>query len=398
MSAFWASSVARRVLPALLLVTFAVPALAKVTIKSAADSGRAVSRITISGDGVEVVDDSRQGTRVRIAADIDSLGVGSILVDEGSGIVRFLSDAEVKAGERVDGDVVTIAGNIKVAGEVTGAVVSVFGGVTLAPGAIVGGDAVAVLGSVRSAGQVTGSTVAVLGSARLDDGGTVGGDAVSVGGAVEESDSTRIAGQSVSLQFLPLTLGMPILPTVIGFIVLGWLLTLLFGWVFASLFPERLKRIAVTSSRRTFLSIVVAVLALLAWPVVSLLLIFTLIGAPIGVMLWILFPVASYAGQLAATYVLGCKLLRRRLGEGGALAPIMAGSTLLALFFVAGALLWTLPGLPTAVALFLFLVALLMKVGLTTIGVGALLLSRLGVLPRDIGAASAPADGAPPAA
>ena len=61
----------------------------------------------------------------------------------------------------------------------------------------------------------------------------------------------RIAGQSVSLRFLPLTLGMPILPTVIGFIVLGWLLTLLCGWIFASLFPERLARVAVTSSRRS---------------------------------------------------------------------------------------------------------------------------------------------------
>ena len=58
-----------------------------------------------------------------------------------------------------------------------------------------------------------------------------------------------------------------------------------------------------------------------------------------------IFAGTVYAGQIAATYVLGCKLLRRRLGAGSALAPVVAGSLLIALFFVAAAVCFTFGGL-----------------------------------------------------
>lgn len=384
MSGFWASSRLREVLLGLLLVGLAIqPASARVHLKGRVldDSGRIVSRIRISDDGVHLTRAGRDGN-VDVEVVSDSLGHGAIVIDEGSGVVRFLSNAEVSPGERIDGDVVTIGGRIRVAGEVTGSTVSIFGSTEILPGAVVGGDAVAVMGGVRSSGQVSGTTVSVLGSTILRDHGTVGGDAVAVGGEVSEADSTRVAGQCVSLKFLPLMLGTPVLPAVLSFIALGWVLAMFFGWVFGALFPERLSRIAITSSRRTFLSIVMAVASLFLMPLMSLLLIFTLVGAPIGIMLWILFPAAAYAGQLSATYVLGCKILRRRLGDGKPFAPLAVGSLVLALFFAASAVLWTFPGMPSAVAFFLFLVGLLLITGLSTIGTGALMLSRFGATPR----------------
>lgn len=355
----------------------------RVRVDAATDSLVKGARVTVGPNGV-VVTDAGDGGRVSITTDADSFGAGAIVVDEGSGIVRFMSDAEVKAGERVDGDVVALAGNVKVAGEVSGAVVSVFGSITLDRSAKVDGDAVSVLGGLRSAGEITGSAVSVLGGFRLTDSARVGGDAVCVGGTVQDSDSSSVAGQVVSLGFLPLTLGMPVLTTVLAFIALGWALSIFFGWIFAALFPGRLARIAVTSSRRTVLSVVVALVAGLCWPVVAILLISTIIGAPVGVLLFLLVPAANYAGQLAGTYVLGCKLLRRRLGEGGALGPIVAGTGLIALFFVAGALLWLKPGVSTAVAVFLFLLGILLQIGLSTIGTGALLLSRFGARPHEL--------------
>lgn len=382
---------------------FAGAADARVTIRttSKSDSG-VVSRVTVDAAGVKITTDTSDPHSTRISTDVDSFGTGALIVDDGTGVVRFLSNAEVKAGERIDGDVVAIGGNCKVSGTVTGSVVAVLGSVAVERGARVEGDAVAVLGSMRSAGEIVGNSVAVLGGSKLEEGAKVGGDAVSVGGAVSESDSTRVGGQSVSLEFLPLTLGLPMLPTVLAFILTGWILSVLFGWVFAKLFPERLARVAITSSRRTALSIVFAVLAWLGWPIVSMLLIFTLIGAPVGIFMWLVLPVASYAGQLAGTYVLGCKLIRRRLGEGSPLAPIVAGTTFIALFFVGGAVLWMRPGLPTAVAIFLFLTGILLQLALATIGSGALVVSRLGAVPRDIrpdsgGAAAPPEAAASPA-
>ncbi|MBI5169841.1 MAG: polymer-forming cytoskeletal protein [Candidatus Eisenbacteria bacterium] len=397
MWAFSASEFRRRAAAALCALvcaaTLTAPASARVTIRTVSngDSSGVVSRVTVDASGVQVTTDTSDPHSTRITTDPDSFGAGALIIEDGTGVVRFLSNAEVKAGDRVDGDVVAIGGNCRIAGSVTGSVVAVLGSVSIERGAHVEGEAVSVLGSFRSAGEVAGNAVAVLGSSKLEEGAKVGGDAVSVGGAVSEADSTQIGGQSVSLEFLPLTLGMPMLPTVIAFIFTGWLLSVLFGWVFATLFPDRLARIAVTSSRRTVLSVVVAVLAWFGWPILSLLLIFTLIGAPIGIMMWFVGPVASYAGQLAGTYVLGCKLLRRRLGEGPALGPIIAGTTFIALFFLGGALLWMKPGLPTAIAIFLFLTGILLQLALSTIGSGAILLSRLGALPKDLGGDSGPA-------
>ena len=68
---------------------------------------------------------------------------------------------------------------------------------------------------------------------------------------------------------LPLTLGLPGLPVVLGLVFLGWVITVFFGWLFGVLFPERLASVAVTSSRHTFLSIVLAVLSLFLWPVIA---------------------------------------------------------------------------------------------------------------------------------
>ena len=104
----------------------------------------------------------------------------------------------------------------------------------------------------------------------------------------------------------------------------------------------------------------------------------TIVGLPVGILMFLLWPVLVYAGQVSATYVLGCKLLRRRLGEGPALPPVMAGSLLIALFFAASIICFNIGGLGGPFALFFGLVGSLVLGGLTTIGTGALLLSRFG--------------------
>src|SRR4029077_20025823 len=93
-----------------------------------------------------------------------------------------------------------------------------------------------------------------------------------------------------------------------------------------------------------------------------------------------------WAGQIAASYVVGCKLLRRRFGEGSAMGPIAAGSLFVALFFVAGAVLASPPGILRTLALFFSALGGLMVFGLSTIGTGAVLVSRFGTEPADVGA------------
>jgi hypothetical protein len=347
MWASWVSKLPRITVPALaalLLLAGAAEARRTKVIQVSDDSGRTVSRVRISDSGVTV----EHGEHGEGGTDVDSLAGGALVVDSGAGMVRLFSDARVAAGDHLDGDVVAVFGSAHIAGHVTGSVVAVFGSVDFEPGA------------------------------------SVGGDAVAVGGSVEDAEGVRIEGQTVSVGLVPITLGLPGVPVMLSLLALGWIVTLFFGWVFAVLFPERLARVAVTSSRRTLLSLVLGMLAFLCMPVVAILLVVTVIGLPIGIMLPFAYVAIVYAGQIAGTYVLGCKLTRRPIGAAGAMPAIVAGTLLVASFFAVGVVLWSFPGTVRTIAVFFHLVGLLVMTGLSLIGSGAFLLSRLGTRPLSL--------------
>jgi hypothetical protein len=194
-----------------------------------------------------------------------------------------------------------------------------------------------------------------------------------------------VHGQTVQVGFLPFTLGLPGLPLVLMSIVIGWLITVFFGWAAAMLFPARLTRVAVTASRRTAASLVLGVFSGPMMLMTMLLLMVTVVGIPLAVFLPLAWFAIVYAGQIAATYVLGCKLTRRPLaGTNGIVGSLAAGSLLVAAVFGFGAILWETPGMIRTVALFFMLVGMLLIVGLSAIGAGAFLLSRAGSRPRDL--------------
>jgi len=144
------------------------------------------------------------------------------------------------------------------------------------------------------------------------------------------------------------------------------------------------SRIAVTASRRTAASLALGVGSGPLCFMTGLLLLVTVVGIPIALFLPLAYLAMIYSGQLAATYVLGCKLTRKRLGEGNPMGPLMAGSLLVASVFGFGAIRWETPGIVRTFALFFLLVGVLLLVGLSTIGTGAFLLSRAGSRPRDL--------------
>lgn len=364
MSVSWVSESSRRravlaVTAALLLGGFAALAEARTVARAVVqdDSGRVVSRVRVSDRGIEVT--RANGDSVDVTLDVDSHDSHVVVDTEGAGLVRLFSDAHVGEDERIDGDVVAVFGSATVEGEVTGNVVAVFGSVRLGPRATVAGDAVAVVGGLDAA------------------------------------DGSRVTGDSVSVGFLPLTLGLPALPVVLATILLGWLVSLFFGWMFGVLFPERLQRVSEMASRRTAASLALGIASGPLFVVLMVLLAITIIGVVLAVLLPFVSVVLVYAGQLAATFLLGCRLTRRRPGDGSPLPAMVAGHTLVASLFAIGAVLWTLPGAARTVALFFHLVGLLLMCGLACIGTGAFLLSRFGSAPRQPAPAPAPAAVAP---
>lgn len=87
-------------------------------------------------------------------------------------IVRLTEDIYVNEGYTVEGDVVSISGNVYVNGNVKGNAVSIAGDVIVNDGTV-NGDAVSVAGNVKvgQGGKVLGKTVQVLGGAYRGSGG-----------------------------------------------------------------------------------------------------------------------------------------------------------------------------------------------------------------------------------
>ncbi len=359
------------------LVSLAV-AMAPASLARAAKTGGAatdtpvtVHRVRIGPAGIRVEDYGRGAGRI---GERHRERVGDVIRVGPRGVTVVSSESEsvvVGGGSGVHGPgVVVDTGNA--------GLVRVFADANVPAGETVQGDVVAVFGSVDVAGKVDGDVVAVFGSVRLHPGAVVDGDAVAIGGVLDHPAGAQVQGQSVALGFFLPGWGMPTLATLLTGVVLGWLVTLFLGWLLAMLFPERMLRIGSTASRHTAGSFFLGLLSAPLFVIALVLLFITVVGIPFALLLPLAYMLAVWAGQIAASYVLGCKILRRRPGEGGLMGPIVAGTLLVALLFVAGAALATPEGAVRTLSLFFTLLGVLLVLGLSIIGTGALILSRVG--------------------
>ena len=346
---------------------------ARLGATSAPDSGSQVRRIQVSDRGIivdgAVVSDTtsddyagrvhwrdRSGRRVgervreRVRARMNRHGGLIEIEDSGTGIVRICSDAFVPAGEVVDGDVV------------------------------------AVCGSVTVEGTVNRDVVAVFGSVHLKSGARVDGDVVSIGGGLDQAEGVTIKGESVQLGFTPLTWGLPARSVLIFAIVAGWLVSMFTGWIFALLFHTGMLRVATVVERRPAASFFLGLLSVPLFIVTLVLLCITVIGIPIAILLPMFYVLMGYAGQLAATTVLGARMARRSLTDG-LMVPLLIGTLFVAALLAFGAALMTGgAGMGQPLSLFFLLSGVLLLLGLGALGSGAFLLSRFGTRPREVSA------------
>jgi hypothetical protein len=239
---------------------------------------------------------------------------------------------------------------------------------------------------------VEGDVVAVLGSVRLRPGARVEGDAVAVGGALDQPAGAEVGGQSIAIGGLLPGWRLPTTALLLAVALAGWLATLVLAWLLSLLFPAPMLRIGSSASRHSVGSFFLGLVS-----VPFLLVVFTFVvmaaavaGPALAVPLLLLGLLLPWVAQVAGTYVLGCRLLRCRPGESGLMAPVFAGSLLVAAIFLCGVALSVPPGLARSLSLFFATLGTLVVGVLATLGTGGMLLSLMGTRPEGPSAPGTP--------
>jgi len=365
---------------ALALAAGMADAAGHVTIKASGGDSSQVSEIRIDDEGIRVSPaaggrlshrgvisvDGRPIVIRRHAVELgglgDSLGMVSVRTDSDNEIVEFFKDVHVQKGQQA-------------------------------------GQVVAILGNVRNDGVIGGDCVSVLGSIVQGDSAIIQGEAVSVGGSIHtEARGSRIEGQTVSIGFLPFAnFALPAVTLLLLFGLLSLAVFVLLSALTARLFSERMVRIADAISNRTFMSLVVGLVSLPLAIMLGLLLLVTVIGIPLAVLLPFLYVLAAFVGFTAAVYVLGSRLLGRTpSASGGMLGPIAAGTGFVTLFYAVGVPLMAHEGAGRVFGLGFVVLWLVIGTVCWMLGLGALLVTRIGQAPPGQIVPAAPGSPAPP--
>ena len=216
--------------------------------------------------------------------------------------VRFGESIEIARGEHLSGDVVSIGGNVTVAGRIDGDCVSIGGNVNLKNGA-----------------EVEGDVVCMGGTLTLGDSVQVGSDAVSLWGRTKASPSAKVYGHISEVG-----VGAPVPPIglfrhqeagsrVLGFLGrIVWVLLLIgMGLLAFSLFPARMARLADTVQHRGLVTFLAGMAGWILWVPAVVLLCITLVGIPVAILFIVFTPIMALLGYLSVAEVVGKRLVSR---------------------------------------------------------------------------------------
>ena len=323
--------------------------------------GRA-TEVHIGSEGITIVKGGGGKVSTRIYIDQDKLSkFGSLesLKSEGGDIVRFGEDIAVKVGELVNGDVVSIGGNIRIAGTVVGDVTAV------------GGDVI------------------------VESTGIIRGDAVSIGGKVVKEPGAQIRGSRIGTHFPPKfifrwgTKGWyppssyhPKFPPGVWFGLLLFFVFLCLSLLITLFLPDHIQRINASIEREFLKAGLVGFLAYILILPIFVMLCITIIGIPVAFLIEpIVIFVAMLMGIAGFSLFLGGKINQTTsLKLSSPLTKVLVGWIIIELpgflgilFRVGGNVFLFLP-----ISWVFFIIGSLVGFIVWTVGFGAVFLTRFG--------------------
>jgi hypothetical protein len=202
-----------------------------------------------------------------------------------------------------NGDVTVPAGDVADAVFVTGGTATIHGKV----------ETVVVLdGSAVLQGATVHSVVVTGGSVNVDNTSTVTGDIRTLGATATIDPAATVGGSVSSLETDLVAAGVWLAPMIILFMLGLALVTIVSGLALAALAARQVRSAETLMDSEPVLTFVVGVAGLVVIPVVAILAMITVVGAPLGLaILLVVWPAAAVAGYLVAGIWIGEWLLER---------------------------------------------------------------------------------------
>jgi hypothetical protein len=234
-------------------------------------------------------------------------------------------DVTIGPGERWR-DVVALRGNVRMGvGSSARQVTAVLGSVELEPGATVDREVVAVGGNVHvsSGAHVGADAVSVGGEVSIDQGGNVEGQEVSVSvpgiaGLLGLASPAREASKGISAG---LKIGQALAKFVVFFLM---------GLLLLTVVPARLDRVTASLTRSPVRDVLVGLLGTVAMPVLTVLLVVTIVGILLVPVQAIAILIAGVLGYTALALLIG-RALPIRTEKATGIIQLAAGTAIVVL-------------------------------------------------------------------
>lgn len=206
-------------------------------------------------------------------------------------LVSVNGDVGLPAGEQA-AVVVVIRGDATVAGQVKTLVI--------------------VDGSAQLTGAQAGNIVAVRSDVILGVGTVVTGDIRTLDATVEQIGDAEVMGQVRDISVDLVAIGAVLAPALILFAIGFGLMAIAAGLTLAALAARQVRAAETLISRQPFITLGVGLLAMVVLPIVSVVAMITVIGAPMGLaILFGVWPLTAFIGYLVAAIWIGESILGR---------------------------------------------------------------------------------------
>jgi hypothetical protein len=213
------------------------------------------------------------------------------LAHTGRVLISTGGDITIPADEHADA-VVVVKGTATILGEVNAIVV--------------------VDGAVNLSGGRTESIIAVRSPVEIGPGSVVQGDVMTLDSAVHQTGNAVVQGQVTNLATVLVGIGLVLGPALVLIWIGFGLAMIAAGLLLAGLASRQVRAAETLISTEPVVTLAAGIVGLLLFPTVAILLIATVVGAPLGVgILLLAWPLVAFIGYLVAGVWIGEWLLRR---------------------------------------------------------------------------------------